>query len=273
MAKPEDTKNNWADMMEDEPANNWAADEPQYETIPQGHESAPDTKTLADGTKMVSEIVSKDGGKFKVTKHIKTVTRKRKIYTAAEERQKRWVKFGKAAEGNQSDLTVVCELSRLELGKKEELSKNRVESEIQKMVQKVSNAAQGNVYAASKRSSEETTADGDKSKTTYVPPGGRVGGAGETADGGRPPRDDSATVRITNLSEDISDDDLRGLFHKYGHITRSYIAVDRATKERRGFAFITYKTKEEAAEAIKHLDRHALCHVILEVGWARPQKD
>ena len=232
MAKTEDAaKNNWADMMEDDVADtqagDWANEDPQYETLPQGHEAAPDTKYLPDGTKVVTEIVSKDGGKWKVTKHLKTVKRDRKVFAAAEDRKKRWVKFGKAADENTADLTVLCELVRLELGKKEELSKNKVENEIQQMVQKVSNAA-NSTFSASKKSSEETAAGGaagDDKRNTYVAPG--RGPGGETADGGRPPRDDSTTVRITNLSDDISDDDLRSLFHQYGHITRSYIAIDR----------------------------------------------
>ena len=71
----------------------------------------------------------------------------------------------------------------------------------------------------------------------YVPPGMR------NADGSRnqelvgtalPERDDSCTVRVSNLSEDVKDPDLRELFHRFGAIQRIYLAKDRETQQSRG---------------------------------------
>eukprot|EP00754_Rhynchopus_humris_P016878 Rhum_TRINITY_DN14533_c24_g2::Rhum_TRINITY_DN14533_c24_g2_i1::g.99099::m.99099/K03248/EIF3G; translation initiation factor 3 subunit G len=268
--KKDEKLNNWADMMDEDPAA-----EDQYETITPGQEEKADTKILRDGTKVITEVVSKDGGKFKVEKRVRVVKRDRKVFKAAEERKARMVNFGNAATGNYPEMVVISDPVRLEIGKQEEISKSKMESEIQKMVQKVSNAAAAggqSTFKASKRSSDEKeAADAEKKGNVFV---ARGGGHDVTAatDGGRPQRDDRNTVRITNLSEDISDDDLHLLFRKYGQITRSYIAVDRNTSQRRGFGFITFKTREEAAAAIAALDRHPLKHVILEVGWAQPQK-
>ena len=68
----------------------------------------------------------------------------------------------------------------------------------------------------------------------YVPPGMR------NADGTRntsltgAERDDSCTVRVSNLSEDVKDQDLRELFRRFGAIQRIYLAKDRETQQSRG---------------------------------------
>ena len=106
----------------------------------------------------------------------------------------------------------------------------------------------------------------------YVPPSMR------NADGTRnaalagvgSERDDSCTVRVSNLSEDVKDSDLRELFRRFGAIQRIYLAKDRETQQSRGFAFINFFHKEDAASAIAKLDGHGYDHLILSVSWANP---
>lgn len=45
-------------------------------------------------------------------------------------------------------------------------------------------------------------------------------------------RRDENSVRVTNLSEDVSEDDLYELFGAFGHVQRVFIAKDRETGER-----------------------------------------
>lgn len=42
--------------------------------------------------------------------------------------------------------------------------------------------------------------------------------------------DDTATVRVTNLSEDATEQDLRELFGHFGAIQRIYLARDRTSQ-------------------------------------------
>ena len=82
-------------------------------------------------------------------------------------------------------------------------------------------------------------AAGQQSSSSYVPPSMR------NADGSRNAelanqRDDSCTVRVSNLSEDVKDADLRELFRRFGPIQRIYLAKDRETHQSRGFAFINF---------------------------------
>jgi len=106
-------------------------------------------------------------------------------------------------------------------------------------------------------------------KSSYVPPSMR------NADGSRNTelanqRDDSCTVRVSNLSSDVKDADLRELFRRFGPIQRIYLAKDRETHESRGFAFINFFNREDAQNSINKLDGHGYDHLILSVSWANP---
>jgi translation initiation factor 3 subunit G len=76
----------------------------------------------------------------------------------------------------------------------------------------------------------------------YVPPNLRgAAGAGlrrGEAMGGRPGGrgDDDATLRVTNVSDDTQDDDLKELFGRFGHVLRVYVGRDRVTNMPKGTA-------------------------------------
>lgn len=101
----------------------------------------------------------------------------------------------------------------------------------------------------------------------YVPPsmrpGGRVGESMGT-------RDEAATIRVTNLSENTREEDLRELFRPFGPVSRCYLATDRDTGAARGFAFINYLNKDDAQKAIDAINGHGYDHLILQVEWAKP---
>lgn len=86
-------------------------------------------------------------------------------------------------------------------------------------------------------------------------------------------RDDTATLRVTNLSEDTSEQDLAELFRPFGHTSRIYLAKDRKNGASRGFAFINYSRHEDAQRAIGALDGHGYGHLILRVEWAKPREE
>jgi hypothetical protein len=81
---------------------------------------------------------------------------------------------------------------------------------------------------------------------------GKMGG-GEKM-GGKFDRDDSATLRVTNVSEFAEEQDLRDMFSRYGHVTRVFLAKDRETGRAKGFAFISYADRSDAAKACEKMD-------------------
>jgi len=83
-------------------------------------------------------------------------------------------------------------------------------------------------------------------------------------------RDDTATVRVTNLSENTREDDLKELFGPFGPIQRVYLATDNETGLARGFAFIKYYRVEDGQKAIDKLCGHGYDHLILHVEWSKP---
>lgn len=105
----------------------------------------------------------------------------------------------------------------------------------------------------------------------YVPPSMRMGASkkGESMMSARG-RDETATVRVTNLSENTKEQDLQELFRSFGEISRIFLAKDKNTGQSKGFAFINFKRREEAARAIQTLNGYGYDHLILSVEWAKP---
>ncbi len=84
------------------------------------------------------------------------------------------------------------------------------------------------------------------------------------------PDEDTAAIRVSNLSENTQEGDLQELFKPFGHIARIFLAKDKITGQCKGFAFINYYKKDDAAKAIATLNGFGYDHLILNVEWAKP---
>ncbi|KAL5011601.1 hypothetical protein ScPMuIL_010152 [Solemya velum] len=104
----------------------------------------------------------------------------------------------------------------------------------------------------------------------YVPPSLREGGSKGRGETMQSKRDESATIRVTNLSEDTREPDLQELFRPFGPIQRIYLAKDKNTGVSKGFAFINFHRREDAARAIAGVSGFGYDHLILNVEWAKP---
>jgi len=104
----------------------------------------------------------------------------------------------------------------------------------------------------------------------YVPPSLREGANKRGESMSSRGRDEAATVRVTNLSENTMEGDLQAIFKPYGDIVRIFLAKDKNTGVSKGFAFINYRKKEEAENAIAVMNGYGYDHLILNVEWARP---
>jgi RNA recognition motif-containing protein len=78
----------------------------------------------------------------------------------------------------------------------------------------------------------------------------------------------SAKVFVGNLSFQTSKEALGELLSQAGQVVDVFLPTDRATQRPRGFAFVEFATEEEAAEAIRRFDGHALDGRSLRVNAA-----
>ncbi|CAD5217166.1 unnamed protein product [Bursaphelenchus xylophilus] len=101
----------------------------------------------------------------------------------------------------------------------------------------------------------------------YVPPGARGGDRV-----GVERRNDENTCRVTNLPEDMPnlEEQLRDMFGAAGRIERFYLARDKATNRLRGFAFVTYESRQNTQRAIEMFNNARFGHLILKVEWTKP---
>jgi translation initiation factor 3 subunit G len=111
-------------------------------------------------------------------------------------------------------------------------------------------------------------------KSSYVPPHMRNGGGGASAGGdrmggGKYERDDLATLRVTNVSEMAEEQELRDMFERFGRVTRVFLAKDRETGLAKGFAFISFQERTDAAKACEKMDGYGFKHLILRVEFAK----
>ena len=78
---------------------------------------------------------------------------------------------------------------------------------------------------------------------------------------------------ISNLSYNISDEDLRLLFADYGEITSAKVIMDRETGRSRGFGFVELSDDELAKKAIDELTQASYDGKVINKTEARPRED
>uniref|UniRef100_A0A8C5BHM0 Eukaryotic translation initiation factor 3 subunit G n=1 Tax=Gadus morhua TaxID=8049 RepID=A0A8C5BHM0_GADMO len=281
------SKPSWADQVEEE------GDEG---TLP------PIKEIIKGNIKTITEYkIDEDGKKSKIIRTFKIETRKA---SKAVARRKNWKKFGTseydALGPNVATTTVSDDVFMTFLSSKEDLNAtDQDEDPMNKLKgQKIVSCriCKGDhwttrcPYKDTLGPMQKELADqlglstGDsanlccspQSKTgKYVPPSLRDGSTrrGESMQPNRRGTDDNATIRVTNLSEDTRETDLQELFRPFGSISRIYLAKDKNTGQSKGFAFISFHRREDAARAIAGVSGFGYDHLILNVEWAKPSNN
>ena len=78
---------------------------------------------------------------------------------------------------------------------------------------------------------------------------------------------------VGNLSFDLTESELRGLFTPFGTVTSCNVIMDRMTDRPRGFAFVEMSSPAEAAKAIEALNGKEVSGRALVVNEAKPRED
>ncbi|KZS93166.1 translation initiation factor 3, RNA-binding subunit [Sistotremastrum niveocremeum HHB9708] len=246
---------------------------------------------------------NEDGKKIKVTRKIKRTLRKSLVNHSVAER-KTWAKFGGEkgnAPGPDRSTTTVGEevFLKLSVG-----NKSAEPEKTEEQVMKANLAKAGKVtcrlckgdhftakcpYKDSLAGLDELAAPADDTLAPldgpmpgigataggkYVPPSMRAGagrGAGESMyrSGNR---DDLPTLRVTNVSEDTTDNDLRDLFGTFGRVARVYIGRDRETGIGKGYAFVSFEDRAVAQKAMDKVHGMGYDNLILNCQWSQPRE-
>ncbi|KAL2012796.1 hypothetical protein VTN00DRAFT_321 [Thermoascus crustaceus] len=259
--------------------------------------------TNKDGTKtVVSYRFNDEGKKVKVTRRIRTTVVKEHVNPQVAERRT-WAKFGLEkghAPGPSFDTTSVGEniVFRPSVnwkaqakeaekaggekgGIKDQLKDKKVKCRICSGEHFTARCPFKDTMAPVDEPAGGAGLDGDDEDrpvpgalggggASYVPPHLRNRGAvtGERM-GGKYERDDLATLRVTNVSELAEEQELRDLFERFGRVTRVFLARDRDTQKAKGFAFISFADRADAARACEKMDGFGYRHLILRVEFAK----
>lgn len=244
------------------------------------------SESVKDGVKTVTEFVEEDDGRYKVVTQFKIIT---KMVPRVVADRKHWKKFGMCTgepEGPQVSTTYVAEEVEMQF------TRNRAGEQIldvqeEKQAVKTTNrehcrhckandhwstncpykemyAVEEEVDPAEVQREKDRLAGGPR----YAAPGMRGGDRGGMNPDNR--RSDENTCRVTNLSQDVEEAELRELFASIGRVLRVFVARDKHTNLPKGFAFVTYDLRQDAERAIQQLNGYKLYHMVMRVEWTRP---
>jgi RNA recognition motif-containing protein len=80
-------------------------------------------------------------------------------------------------------------------------------------------------------------------------------------------------IYVGNLSQKVTEDDLREAFESFGQVTSIKIIKDRFTNESKGFGFIEMPVKQEATTAMEDLNGKDIKGKTISVNEAKPRTD
>jgi len=256
-----------------------------------------ETPVDANGIKTVIEYKERDGKTYKVTKRVKVNTQTKWINSDMTDR-KGMAAFGKPKANPADEASHIqrsVEEVPIELCKKAVQMSHAADAEDKFLMEALLNCE--SIFKQKKvwtdiNKEKQTERDGDVKPADaaapaaaaaaapapgapgkYVPPSIRAGltGKGDGKGGKGGDQSQEASLRVTNLSEDVREGDLQDLFAQFGALQRVYLAKDPMTHLSRGFAFVTYYSKQHAQKAIDKLNGHGYDNLILSVSFAKPR--
>eukprot|EP00002_Diphylleia_rotans_P016007 TRINITY_DN3104_c0_g3_i1.p1 TRINITY_DN3104_c0_g3~~TRINITY_DN3104_c0_g3_i1.p1 ORF type:complete len:276 (-),score=68.17 TRINITY_DN3104_c0_g3_i1:258-1085(-) len=249
--------------------------------LPEDYVEGPD----ANGIKTYYHFEKDAEGKtVKTTRRVKVVSKKFTVSPAVHERMK-WSKFGTAAANTpaaENSVTYFGEEVILEIkpqAKAEPVQTQNANEGLISITCRICGAV-GLHYthkcpfmnkmegAANTLASASAAVDANKGGSNkYVPPSARrQDGASKPGDS---PYGDTYALRVTNLSPDAMESDVRELFGKFGQITKCIVSKN-ANQQSRGIAYVHFIYREEAEKAREALKGYGYDHLILDVDWAKP---
>jgi cold-inducible RNA-binding protein len=80
-------------------------------------------------------------------------------------------------------------------------------------------------------------------------------------------------IYIGNLSPEVSDEDLNGLFSEHGNVSSAKVIRDMFSQTSKGFGFVEMPGRADAQKAVDTLNSYELKGNKIVVNEARPKRD
>jgi RNA recognition motif-containing protein len=80
-------------------------------------------------------------------------------------------------------------------------------------------------------------------------------------------------IYVSNLSFNVTDEDLQDFFADYGEVSSAKVITDKFTNKSRGFGFVEMPDDEAARKAIAELDGGIVEGRAIKVTEARPREE
>mmetsp|Transcript_49339 Transcript_49339/g.54957 ORF Transcript_49339/g.54957 Transcript_49339/m.54957 type:complete len:327 (-) Transcript_49339:198-1178(-) len=281
----------WGDVLDDD------SDEEDIDQNQQSHITAagglviPPTHKSRIDSKGIQIVTSYRQHPSNASQLLKTIT-KVKVNTEkgreakAVEKRRQWKKFGNAlkdgAEGAQRSTIIskddICiedpnadnDLQEEDAAKDISCNFNVFWNKQKQRQLERKYGVDGSDLSAAVENGWNVVGPGEKGAGKYIPPSKRVA-ATASGDGVKlAERTDDLSIRVTNISQNTTEADLQDLFKPFGRISRVYLAKDKETLKSRGFAFVSFVHKDDAARPMEKLQGFGYDHLILKLEWARP---
>src|ERR1700712_5090411 len=80
-------------------------------------------------------------------------------------------------------------------------------------------------------------------------------------------------IYVSNLSFNVTDEDLNEYFAEYGEVSSAKVILDKFTQKSRGFSFVEMSDDEAAKKAIAELDGASVDGRTINVSVAKPREE
>ncbi|KPI97930.1 Eukaryotic translation initiation factor 3 subunit G [Papilio machaon] len=276
MPVADDIQSSWADEVE----------------IDQGA-LPPPSEVVENGLKIVTEYkYDNDNKKVKI---VRTYKIEKRVVSKSIAKRKTWSKFGDSASdkpGPNPATTNVSEDVFMQFITSKEESQRTDDGDLDGLKPQTSSViykcrtCQGEHWTLScpfknsdvvmAKANEAAKAAETKTPATtnkYIAPNMREGAKPRSCEPPGPRRDDIAAIRISNLSNFAVEADLDDLVRGFGPVQKLYLAKEKSTGQCKGFAYVHFKFKADAAKAIQILNGYGYDHLILNVEWSKPPQN
>jgi RNA recognition motif-containing protein len=80
-------------------------------------------------------------------------------------------------------------------------------------------------------------------------------------------------IYVSNLGYSVTDQELKGLFAKYGEVSSAKIIMDKYSNRSKGFGFVEMRDNTAAEKAIKELDGTMVDGRPIKANEAKPREE